>query len=343
MISVIAAFSLLTGALEAKASLLFEPTLDVQFVSPPTPTSNGNVARLLTVPAGHPLPARETLKVPADWDIDDVPNGDVVGTGTLLVNEGACPGAPAIFTFEILDEAAGSDKAHWRAIVNPADGGTLVFDFVVTGSAGMGHTIVALMFYDPVIQGDFCAPVRLTILHQGISLPGVSTPGLATVLTNPTLQGLYLWEAIYRPGPLTAPPHPDVTVSDNVAIGPDGDADDIPDFVDNCPSDSNFFQGDQDGDLIGDVCDDDIDGDGWTNLAENFISTNHLNPCAPLGWPPDPAPVPEGNGMVQIDDVSFAAGAFGSTTTPRAEIASQDGVVQIDDVSAVAGAFGAAC
>jgi len=41
--------------------------------------------------------------------------------------------------------------------------------------------------------------------------------------------------------------------------------------------------------------------------------------------------------------VIIAAGAFGSTTTPRAEIATQNGTVQIDDIVAFASAFGATC
>lgn len=87
----------------------------------------------------------------------------------------------------------------------------------------------------------------------------------------------------------------------------------------------------------------DPDGDGWPNAAEQFIGTDPLNACTPAGWPPDPRPLPDGNGLVLIDDVTFAAGAFGSTTTPRAEIASQDGVVLIDDVTAFASRFGRAC
>ena len=35
-------------------------------------------------------------------------------------------------------------------------------------------------------------------------------------------------------------------------IGPDGDDDDVPDFVDNCPTDPNFLQSDLDGETIGD-------------------------------------------------------------------------------------------
>jgi hypothetical protein len=128
----------------------------------------------------------------------------------------------------------------------------------------------------------------------------------------------------------------------------DLDGDGVGDACDNCPDVYNSGQEDMDGDGVGDACDDDIDGDGWTNAAEEFIGTDAWNACAPAGWPPDPAPAPNGNGLVQIDDVVFVAGKFGLSSgdggyTPRAELASQNGSVQIDDVAEAAGRFGHAC
>ncbi len=56
-------------------------------------------------------------------------------------------------------------------------------------------------------------------------------------------------------------------------------------------------------------------------------------------------PAPNGNAIVGIDDVFFAAARFGASAgdtdyTPRAEIASQDGTIAIDDVFAFASRFG---
>ena len=123
----------------------------------------------------------------------------------------------------------------------------------------------------------------------------------------------------------------------------DSDGDGIGAHLDNCPTVSNSGQLNTDGDALGDVCDDDDDNDTWTDAAEAFIGTDQLLACTPGGWPPDAQPAPNGNGAVQIDDIVFAASAFGSTTTPRAEIATQNGAVQIDDVVAFAGHFGDTC
>ena len=49
------------------------------------------------------------------------------------------------------------------------------------------------------------------------------------------------------------------------AAQPDSDGDGTADGDDNCPMDANADQSDIDGDNIGDVCDDDLDGDGKFN------------------------------------------------------------------------------
>jgi hypothetical protein len=48
----------------------------------------------------------------------------------------------------------------------------------------------------------------------------------------------------------------------------DTDRDHIKDHVDNCPSSYNPYQGDEDSDGIGDMCDIDLDGNGIADRAE---------------------------------------------------------------------------
>ncbi|MCA9578009.1 MAG: hypothetical protein KC668_21390 [Myxococcales bacterium] len=59
---------------------------------------------------------------------------------------------------------------------------------------------------------------------------------------------------------------------------PDGDADGVPDAIDNCPVIPNTDQANLDDDDDGDVCDEDIDGDGLRNICE--IPTTDACPVA---------------------------------------------------------------
>jgi len=58
---------------------------------------------------------------------------------------------------------------------------------------------------------------------------------------------------------------------------PDGDEDGVADELDNCPQVRNDDQSDLDNDDSGDVCDEDIDGDGLTNDQEEILGTNSRN------------------------------------------------------------------
>ncbi len=58
----------------------------------------------------------------------------------------------------------------------------------------------------------------------------------------------------------------------------DGDLDGVPDIIDNCPGDANADQADQDGDGLGVPCDSDIDGDLMPNDWETGFGLNPLDP-----------------------------------------------------------------
>ncbi len=55
--------------------------------------------------------------------------------------------------------------------------------------------------------------------------------------------------------------------------GDDFDKDSISNSIDNCPLIANQSQGDRDNDSIGNDCDDDIDGDGFSNHTEKLAGT----------------------------------------------------------------------
>ncbi len=61
---------------------------------------------------------------------------------------------------------------------------------------------------------------------------------------------------------------------------PDLDQDGLADLVDNCPAKTNEKQLDIDGDGLGDACDDDIDGDGYSNEQESIAQTDLNDPSS---------------------------------------------------------------
>ena len=99
-----------------------------------------------------------------------------------------------------------------------------------------------------VTMGDFGGGGVATGASYSISLGGSSVTGTGNYYTeNGGYEvGMWVW-----------------------AVGPDSDGDGTADGDDNCPMDANADQSDIDSDYIGDVCDDDMDGDGKYNDYDN--------------------------------------------------------------------------
>ena len=64
------------------------------------------------------------------------------------------------------------------------------------------------------------------------------------------------------------------------AIIEDRDGDSVPNSTDNCPDIANLNQWDKDGDGLGNECDDDIDGDGYSNEEELAAGTKVWDPLS---------------------------------------------------------------
>ena len=208
-------------------------------------------------------------------------------------------------------------------------------------------------WYEP--PGNVCEPGYWEFPYELTFEIGQLASGDYTVEVYSDPDGYAYATASFTVTPDNCPatPNPGQEDSDGDGAGDacddDIDGDSVVNASDNCPSTPNPGQQNNDGDALGDACDSDDDNDGWPDAAEQFMTTNPLVSCGTNGWPPDTEPLATGgNQAVQIDDISFVAGRFGTTPpnplyTPRAEVSSQNGAIQIDDVSVSAGAFGDTC
>ena len=84
---------------------------------------------------------------------------------------------------------------------------------------------------------------------------------------------------------------------------PDTDSDGVPDSTDNCPGDPNPLQANNDGDLEGDICDDDDDNDGISDIDEmSFDGDPAYNPATDT----DPFNADtDGDGISDFDEQNY--------------------------------------
>jgi len=155
---------------------------------------------------------------------------------------------------------------------------------------------------------EICGPDGVSSYAYGDSFFGTSAAsphvaGAAALILsiNPTYSVSQLWNAlvssaidmgssgqddIYGYGRLylnNCPNDPNKTHPGICGCGvadTDTDSDGTPDCNDNCPNTANPGQEDTDGDSIGDACDDDVDGDGYTTDVDCDDSNASVNPGA---------------------------------------------------------------
>jgi hypothetical protein len=111
---------------------------------------------------------------------------------------------------------------------------------------------------------------------DGVSCTAYTDRSYTTLVTTETPPGTYITRctggSINDVSPATTYVIGYVNGTYTITAAPDADSDTIPDAVDNCPNTANTDQADLDDDGLGDLCDDDFDGDGIPNAQDLYGS-----------------------------------------------------------------------
>jgi hypothetical protein len=332
------------------ASAPFEPTVDV-VVSPTTPGARAAVSINSNVPAGHHTIRSLIALVPAGWTVNDAPNFDVVGSGTITIDID-CNGSPNTFNFSLVDkQAPGDELTTWEAAIPGFM--DLLFRVRIWAPGGYEVSVPFPWSFHPGLVA--CTPETFNFTVNGSSSSG------APVMTNPSSPGPYTFQMTYASQP-AAGTHV-VTRTDCVVIGsgacptptpgatatpgatptpPPGDADGdgVLDPLDNCPNWPNPAQNSP----PWPVGANDPDCDGFSTGVENSAGTNPLAHCGSAAWPPDI----NSDTFSDITDVSALTANFGAPAPPgptRQDIAPDpvDGFIDITDISKMTSFFGLTC
>ena len=208
------------------------------------------------------------------------------GNYTLTITATDTTGAPA----KLSRQASAAGEVYGLG-VKPATGSTdrkinegETVTFALSDANG---PVVASNFSFVAAQNFvFYGNERATITAAGQSFTAMGGPQSSTISgSGNTAEGSDSWAAVesasYSLTPITGVANDAgnstsdlriVTVGFEINTNPvtDSDSDTVLDYLDNCPNDANTDQSDIDGDTVGDVCDDDIDGDGVLNAGDAF-------------------------------------------------------------------------
>ncbi len=111
------------------------------------------------------------------------------------------------------------------------------------------------------------------------------------------------------------------------SLEPDTDGDSVPDSKDNCVNDANNEQDDLDKDGLGDVCDNDIDGDGLPNEWEDKYAFNKYSPSSKDDGIQDGERDDEEDGLNNIEE-------FRANTHPFKKDTDEDGFTDNEELEA---------
>ncbi len=163
--------------------------------------------------------------------------------------------------------------------------------YLITGVPSTTYTLTATIVPastgdpedPPPPSGDLQANETVTVYVDGVeaasqevesSHGGPAAFGLDVVVPNGSHEVKTVWR---QRGEILAT---DVRTVVHTAAGVDRDGDGVADVRDNCLKTPNANQADLDRDGKGDVCDSDIDGDGYSNEKERKAGTDPYNPAS---------------------------------------------------------------
>jgi Thrombospondin type 3 repeat len=277
----------------------------------------------------------------------------------------AAAAAPAIISVD-MDRATPGVQS---TLTRQQSDAPIVVDVVIQNAAAIGAFDIEVVFDSSALllqswsQGPFlgstgrqagCAPIvsqtslRLGCLTLGPEPPaGASGEGVLATLTfkDAHTSSTCLLLTLAQTATVAGDALPTTGQSGCLTVVADADLDGISDSTDNCPQIANPAQANTDAgnmllhlpgaDALGDACDADIDGDGYSNQSEAALGKSPSIYCAIMRADVD------GDGLVSIFDISILVQHYLATVPPAPARYEQggDGTIGVLDMASIAASF----